>query len=88
MKRRNRRLVAVVCFMVGTVVAGGGPTRAQSVAVPSPWLAQDIGAPAIAGSSSFDQTNEDLFDDRGRRRHLGHSRINFVSSISRSRATW
>ena len=58
MKRRNRRLVAVVCLMVGTVVAGGGPTRAQSVAVPSPWLAQDIGAPAIAGSSSFDQTTK------------------------------
>jgi regulation of enolase protein 1 (concanavalin A-like superfamily) len=55
MKRRNRRLVGLVCFMVGTVVAGGGPTRAQSGALPSPWIAQDIGTPAIAGSSSFDQ---------------------------------
>jgi regulation of enolase protein 1 (concanavalin A-like superfamily) len=58
MKRRNRRdgLMVVVCFTI--VMHGGGDrTRAQGTAVPSPWASRDIGSPAIAGASSFDQAS-------------------------------
>jgi regulation of enolase protein 1 (concanavalin A-like superfamily) len=54
MKRPSRRYATLVCFMVGTVVALGARSFAQSAAVPSPWAAQDIGSPAIAGASSYD----------------------------------
>ena len=56
MERRNRRLMVVVCFTVAAL-GGGGWMSAQGTAVPSPWASRDIGSPAIAGTSSFDQAS-------------------------------
>ena len=49
------RNAVVVCLVVGIVIAGAGRAHAQST-VPSPWSSQDIGAPAVSGSSSYDQS--------------------------------
>ena len=56
MERRNRRLMVGVCFTIATLSAGARPSG-QSTALPSPWTSRDIGSPAIAGASSFDQTS-------------------------------
>jgi regulation of enolase protein 1 (concanavalin A-like superfamily) len=45
-----------VCFTIATLYAAG-PTIGQGAAVPSPWASRDIGSPAIAGASSFDQAS-------------------------------
>jgi hypothetical protein len=52
--RHGRVNVVVVCALVGAI---GAVVRIVSIsaqaALPAPWVGNDIGAPAIAGSSSF-----------------------------------
>src|SRR5437868_4642245 len=49
--RKVRHAARVSLFAVVVSVVGAGIGHAQSL--PSPWASRDIGAPAIAGSSSY-----------------------------------
>ena len=46
--------VFVLCAVAALININIGSAQAQNL--PSPWSAQDIGSPSIAGSSSFDGT--------------------------------
>ena len=58
------RLSVRVCLAVGVVLCGAGSVGAQT-ALPSPWKAQDVGAPAIAGASSAGQASGPFTIDAG-----------------------
>jgi regulation of enolase protein 1 (concanavalin A-like superfamily) len=51
-----RHIVSALTFALLSVTAT--VRVVQAAPIPSPWVAQDIGAPAVAGSSSFDATQK------------------------------
>src|SRR5947207_13573675 len=48
---RCTRLLSVRSFLMAVALCGAA--SAVQAAVPSPWLAQDVGAPSPAGSSTY-----------------------------------
>ncbi|MGH9144009.1 MAG: PQQ-dependent sugar dehydrogenase, partial [Vicinamibacterales bacterium] len=54
-----RALRATTCALsVGFLLSTAAVREAHADPIPSPWVARDIGAPAIAGDSSFDPTHK------------------------------
>ena len=50
------RYLMLFGLLIGVVSANVRVASAQGTSIVAPWTAQDIGSPAIAGSSSFDQS--------------------------------
>jgi hypothetical protein len=50
----RRRAIAAICVVSAVAFGGGARDLHAQSAVPSPWIAQDIGGPALSGSASYD----------------------------------
>jgi len=58
MRVTDRRRQIVPAFIFAFLTFTATVRDAQAAPVPGPWVAQDIGAPAVGGSSSFDATQK------------------------------
>jgi regulation of enolase protein 1 (concanavalin A-like superfamily) len=57
--------VVLVCLAAVALCRPAGFVQAQSSAVPSPWIASDIGSPTSAGSTTYDSNSGTFSIDAG-----------------------